>query len=171
MFGSHFEIQDGCLSLIKLTNIILTVAAKTRAKELDFQFMRDMNASTDCPEYHGYNTTVCREQGHILKRKTSIVYLSLIYKAPADPATIMSDMLKALAVTETTGQEYVVFTTDQQLCRVAVHVMWENQVLFGNIYLRLGGMHLLSYAQLSSAPELCRLHRFSDGWSRRSVVS
>ena len=77
MFGSHFEIQDGCLSLIKLTNIILTVAAETRAKELDFQFMKDMNASTDCPEYHGYNNKVCREQGHILKRKTSIVYLPL----------------------------------------------------------------------------------------------
>ena len=29
MFASHFEIQDGCLSLIKLTNIILTVAAET----------------------------------------------------------------------------------------------------------------------------------------------
>ena len=29
MFGSHFKIQDGCLSLIKLTNIILTVAAET----------------------------------------------------------------------------------------------------------------------------------------------
>ena len=48
MFGRHFEIHDGCLSLIKLTNIILTVAAETTAKELDFQFMKDMNASTDC---------------------------------------------------------------------------------------------------------------------------
>ena len=105
--------------------------------------MKYMNASTDCPEYHGYNTKVCREQGHILKRKTSIVYLSLIDKAPSDPATIMSAMLKARAVTETTGQEYVVFTADQQLYRVSVHVMWENQVIFGNIYLRLGGMHLL----------------------------
>ena len=47
MFGSHFEIQDGCLSLIKLKNIILTVAAETRANKLDFQFMKDMNASTD----------------------------------------------------------------------------------------------------------------------------
>ena len=119
------------------------MAAETRAKELDFQFMTDMNASTDCPEHHGYNTKVCREQGHILKRKTSIIYLPLIYKAPADPATIMSDMLKARAVTEATVQEYMVFTADQQLYRVAVRVMWENQVLFGNIYLRLGGMHLL----------------------------
>ena len=102
-----------------------------------------MNASTDCPEYHGYNTKVCREQGHILNRKTSIVYLPLIDSATVDPATIMSAMQTARAVTETTGQEYVVFTADQQLYRVAVHVMWENQVLFGNIYLRLGGMHLL----------------------------
>ena len=69
--------------------------------------MKDMNASTDSPEYHGYNTKVCREHGHILKRKTSNVYLPLIYNAPADPATIMSDMLKARAVTETTGQEYM----------------------------------------------------------------
>ncbi len=46
-------------------------------------------------------------------------------------------------MTEATGQEYVVFTADQQLYRVAAHVMWENQALFGNIYLRLGGMHLL----------------------------
>ena len=114
-----------------------------RARELDFQFMKDMTTSPDCPEYHGYNTKVCREQGHMLKKKTNIVYLPLIDKAPADPATIMSAMLKARAVTEATGQEYVVFTADQQLYRVAVHVMWENRALFGNIYLRLGGMHML----------------------------
>ncbi len=59
----------------------------------------------------------------------------------------MSAMLKVRAVTEATGQEYVVFTAGHQLYRVAAHVMWENQALFGNIYLRLGGMHLaMSYA-------------------------
>jgi len=46
-------------------------------------------------------------------------------------------------VTGATGQEYVIFTADQQLYKVAVHVMWENQALFSNVYLRLGGMHLL----------------------------
>ena len=40
----------------------------------------------------------------------------------------------------------MVFMADQQLYRVAVQVMWENQVLFGNIYLLLDGMHLhMSY--------------------------
>ncbi len=102
-----------------------------------------MATTPNCPEYHGYNTKVGHEQGHMLKKKTSIVYLPLIDKAPADPATIMSGMLKARAVTEATGQEYVVFRADQQLYRVAAHVMWEHQALFGNIYLRLGGMHLL----------------------------
>ena len=114
-----------------------------RAAELDFQFMQDMNTLLNCPEYNGYNTKVCREQGHMLKKKTKIVYLPLIDKAPADPATIMSSFLKAQAVTGTTGQEYVIFMADQQLYRVALHVMWQNEDRFSNVYVRLGGMHLI----------------------------
>ena len=79
----------------------------------------------------------------MLRKKTQIVYLPLIDKAPADPATITSALSKAQAVTGATGQEYVIFTAVQQLYKVAVHVMWENQALFSNVYLRLGGMHLL----------------------------
>ena len=86
------------------------MAAETRAKELDFKFMKDMNASTDCRNTMG---TTLRFVAN--KCISSIVYLPLIYKAPADPTTIMSDMLKARAVTEATGQEYMVFTADQQL--------------------------------------------------------
>ena len=56
---------------------------------------------------------------------------------------MMTAMLKAKSVTQQTGQEFVVFTADQQLYRVAVHIMWENPSLFTNFYLRLGGMHLL----------------------------
>ena len=43
-----------------------------RARELDFQFLNDMHTSQDCPEYNGYNTKLCREQGHSLKHKTKI---------------------------------------------------------------------------------------------------
>lgn len=117
--------------------------SKDRARDIDFQFMKDMNTSPTCPEYNGYNTEICRKQGHMLKKKTNIVYLPLIDKTPTDPATIMSALLKAREVTEATGQEFVVFTADQQLYRIAVHVIWENQALFNNIYLRLGGMHML----------------------------
>ena len=41
------------------------------------------------------------------------------------------------------GQEYVVFTCDQQLYRIGVQVIWENPAKFDNVYVRLGGMHLL----------------------------
>ena len=102
-----------------------------------------MHTSQECPEYNGYNTKLCREHGHSLKHKTKIVYLLLIDKAPADPSTIMVAMSKGQALTDYTGQEYVIFTADQQLYKVAVHVMRENQARFSNIYLRLGGMHLL----------------------------
>ena len=138
------------INLLELPEAFLPDEFKThqrisndRAAELGFQFMQDMNTLPSCPEYNGYNTMVCREQGHMLRKKTQIVYLPLIDKAPADPATQTSDLLKAQAVTGATGQEYVIFTEDQQLYKVAVHVMWESQALFSNVYLRLGGMHLL----------------------------
>jgi len=78
-----------------------------------------------------------------MQPKTHVVYLPMINQPPADPSTMMAAMLKAKAVTQHIGQEFVVFTADQQLYRVAVHIMWENQGLFNNFYLRLGGMHLL----------------------------
>lgn len=52
-------------------------------------------------------------------------------------------MLQAKVVTESTGQVFIVFTADQQLYKIAVHILWENQDIFSNFYLRLGGMHFL----------------------------
>ena len=68
----------------------------------------------------------------------------------------MSDMLKARAVTETTGQEYVVFTADQQQgsCTRDVGKLSSIQQ-----YLPSPGWH-------ASPHELYRLHRFCDGWFR-----
>ena len=81
-----------------------------RAAELDFQFMHDMNTLPNCPEYNGDNTKVCREQGHMWKKKTKIVYLPLIDKATADPATTILYLLKAEAITGATGHEYVIYS-------------------------------------------------------------
>ena len=39
--------------------------------------------------------------------------------------------------------QHVVFTCNQQLYRIAVQVIWENPAKFDNVYVRLGGMHLL----------------------------
>ena len=56
---------------------------------------------------------------------------------------MMSAMVKAQQVSSEVETEYVVFTADQQLYRVALHVQWENPTQLRNIYLRLGGTHLI----------------------------
>ena len=45
-------------------------------------------------------------------------------------------------VTESTRQSFVVFIADQQLYKIALPILWHNQEMFENFYLRLG-MHLL----------------------------
>ena len=62
---------------------------------------------------------------------------------PADPDTIITAMNKAQKLTEETGQNFTLFTADQQLYRVLVEVQWSNPNLFPHLIPRLGGMHML----------------------------
>ena len=114
-----------------------------RAQELDLNFMQDIISEDNCPEFIGYNTKICREQGHKMQPKTKIVYLPLIDKPPSAPETIASALIKARQVSEDLGQGFVVFIADQQLYKVALHLIWQEPDAFSNVYLRLGGMHLL----------------------------
>ncbi len=117
--------------------------SRKRAIDNDFAFIQDVLSSDKCPEFNGYNTKICREQGHSLAPKTKVVYLPLIDKPPAASATMMTTMLRAKQISEAASQRYTILTLDQQLYRVALHVQWENAAQFQNFYLRLGGMHLL----------------------------
>ena len=62
---------------------------------------------------------------------------------PADPDTMITAMCEAHRQTVKCGQEYTVFTADQQLYRVMVNVSWVYPELFLNFIPRLGGMHML----------------------------
>ena len=100
--------------------------SQRRAEECDFAFFKDIHVCDQCPEFNGYNMKLSREQGHALKTKTKIVYLPLIDRPPANSATMMTALLRAQEVSSNAGQEFVIFTADQQLYRVALHVIWEN---------------------------------------------
>lgn len=39
-----------------------------RANYLDLQFLEDVTADDNCPEYNGYNGKVCRKEGQTVKR-------------------------------------------------------------------------------------------------------
>ena len=102
-----------------------------------------MNDGT--PEYNGYNTMQAREEGPSLKPKTRAIYLPLIDMPPAEYDTILTSMLHIKRLSESTGQQFTLFTLDQQLYRYAVEIHWTLPEVFppSSFILRLGGMHML----------------------------
>ena len=52
--------------------------------------------------------------------------------------------MKAKAITAAAGQEYTVYTADQQLYKVALHIKWDTPEQFSEFIPRLGGMHFLT---------------------------
>ena len=119
------------------------VISLNRAQETDFSFVQDILSSTQCPEYNGYNTGQCREAGQYTHMKTNADYLPLIDMTPSDQDTIMTALSKAKILTTEYGQNFTVFTADLQLYRVAVNIVWAYLEQFGDVILRLGGMHML----------------------------
>ncbi|XP_064094761.1 uncharacterized protein LOC135207056 [Macrobrachium nipponense] len=106
-------------------------------------FFKSVVTDAETPEYHGYNTRISREQGHSVGPATKAIYLPLLDMTPAEPDTMYTAMVEAQRLTNHTGQVYTIFTNDQQLYRVVVHVTWVYQHQFQNFIPRLGGMHTL----------------------------
>ena len=69
--------------------------------------------------------------------------MPLIDITPSDPDTIMTALRQVQQCTSDRGQDYVVFTADLQLYRVAVDNLWAYPEQFDNVVLHLGGMHAL----------------------------
>lgn len=111
--------------------------------EVDFVFLQYVLLKEQCPEFHGYNTQLSREQGHKEEPKTKCVYQPLIDMKPSNPDTMMTAMVRAQELTFDTDQRFTLLTCDQQLYRVAVQVLRTHPEQFTEMYLRLGGMHAL----------------------------
>ena len=82
--------------------------SNSRAEEYDMQFLQELISSYNCPEYNGFHTRLCREQGHSLQPKTNVIYLQLQDTSPTDPKIILNSILKAKDITTKAGEEYVV---------------------------------------------------------------
>ena len=100
-----------------------------------------MSNNDTCPEFNGYNSQICRDQGHSPKFKTKAMYMPLMDMTPSDPDTIMTALHHAQQITSDCGQDYVVFTADLQFYRIAINILWAYPEQFDNTVLRLGGMH------------------------------
>ena len=119
------------------------IISASRARQTDFMFFKSVITDAETPEYHGYNTRNSREQGHSVRPATKAIYLPLLDMTPAEPDTMYTAMVEAQRLTNQTGQVYTIFTNDQQLYRIVVHVTWVYPTQFKNFIPRLGGMHTL----------------------------
>lgn len=113
---SHF-LKKQVPSLKSLSH---TAVANQKAKRDVISFLKDVTSGEGCSEFHGYNTRSCREQGKPLHPKTKASYLPLIDMKPAHPDTIMTAMTKAQTISQEIGQNFTLFTADQQLYKIAV---------------------------------------------------
>lgn len=126
-----------------LKSLSHTAVANQKAKRDVISFLKEVTSGEGCPEFHGYNTRSCREQGKPLHPKTKASYLPLIDMKPAHPDTIMTAMTKAQTISQEIGQNFTLFTADQQLYKIAVQIKCAYPSLFSNLIPRLGGMHML----------------------------
>ena len=58
----------------------------------------------------------------IHRGKTKAVYLPLVDMVPPDPTTMLTVMTEAQKLTNAAGQQYTIFTNDQQLYKVSINV-------------------------------------------------
>ena len=66
----------------------------------------------------------------------------LTNRKPADPTTMLSAMVEGQRLTSAMGQDFTVFTADQQLYKIMVDIIWVYPSLFKDFEPRLGGMHV-----------------------------
>lgn len=66
-----------------------------RAQETDFDFLQQIILNKGTSEYGGFNTSISREQGHIVKPATKAMYTPLIDMTPSDPSTMLTAMVEA----------------------------------------------------------------------------
>ena len=119
------------------------VVSLNRANTNDFHFMQLMVNDVLIPEYNGYNTQIARESGQSLEPATHVTYFSLINMNPAEPDTILTTMHLVKSASESAGQNYRVFTNDQQLFQITTQMTWWPPDIWENFYPILGGMHML----------------------------
>ena len=118
----------------------------------DFSFIKNCHASELSPDFKGYNCKQLRESGCSLKPRP------LIDKTPSDPSTILTVMHEAKRITVQAGQEFTVFTLDQQLYKVALDVIWSDALRWNQPYDSKTWWYALAY-------ELHRLCWCSNGKS------
>ena len=128
-----------------------------KSRSDDLLFIKNCHGSELSPDFNGYNCKQLRESGCSLKPKSKVTFLPLIDKRASDLSTILTVMQENGRITVLqAGQEFTVFTMDQQLYKVALDVIWSDALRRNQPYDSKTWWYALAY-------ELHRLCWCSDG--------
>ena len=76
-----------------------------RARSIGFDFLKQMNTDPkNIPEYNGYNTKMCRDQGHTVRFATTPSFRPLINMPPDDNDTLLTTMCEVQYQIQSLGQ-------------------------------------------------------------------
>ena len=131
------------VTVLPLKMLCQIVISKEKSENWDFNFLKESVTKHNVPDYGGYNNKIKRNESQQNRPKSNIVYLPLIDKRPADPSTVLTTMHSVDLICKESGQEFIVFTCDQQLYRITLDIIWNEPERWKNFYPRLGGMHML----------------------------
>ena len=130
-------------SPVSLSMLCQATLFQNKAWVKDMTFLNAVIHIKQCSEFGGFNTKLSRDSIHHLPPKTEVVYVPLSHMSPTEYDKMMTAMYEAQRLTELTGQEWTVFTNDQQLYKLSVHITWQHGVMFPKFIPRLGGKHML----------------------------
>ena len=79
-----------------------------------------------------------------MQPQTKILFQPLLDESPTDTSTMLTAMADAEKIAREAGQQYTVFTADQQLYAIVLDIMWPDPQRWVFFVPRLGGMHWLT---------------------------
>ena len=128
-------------SLAKFGVLLLKVFCRRiiiqrRANKDDFLFLKSKHSRFQWLQHQNH-----QENWLEFKSKIKGILPLLINKTPADPSTMLTAMCNLEKISKDAGQSFSMLTSNQQLFRVMLYVIWENPPRWVGSVQRIGGMH------------------------------
>ena len=112
-------------STILLLNILAKAALSLRgANDDDFHFLKLLVDGFEILEYKSFNKKLAREFGVGLHPATDVTYMRLFNMDITEPDTMLTTLKLVKSQSEQVGQEYTMFTNDQQLFKIVTQITW-----------------------------------------------
>ena len=103
-----------------------------------FPFASDQ--SQVIPAWTGFNIKLRQED---VPRESSIDYCQVIDASPTEIPTVYTLLQRSLLIADQLGQQNAIIVFDQAIYAKALEVIWQNQITFQRLVVRMGSFHTI----------------------------